>query len=310
MIYLLIFVIALILIFAVIIYCFFSIAFVKHNIGNTDDMNDSINKPLEKHKAIITKGIDFINNEPCKWVHTQSIDGLTLYARYFDNSSDKTVILFHGYRSSAARDFSCAVGMYKSFGFNVLLCDQRSHGRSEGKLITFGVKEKHDVLNWCEFISEKYTPKKIVLGGMSMGATTVLLSLGLKLPQTVKAVVADCGFSSPVEIIKKVARQSFKINATIFIPFLDLYCRLFGNFSIYKNNTCDAINNSDIPIMLIHGKADGFVPCEMSKEAYKSANKKSKLLIVENADHGLSYLVDTKLVEDEIKNFLKECKLY
>ncbi len=310
MIYLLIFIIALILFFAVIIYYFFSIAFVKHNIGNTDDMNDSINKPLEKYKGIISKGIEFINNEPYKWVHTQSFDGLTLYARYFDNSSDKSIILFHGYRSSAARDFSCAVGMYKSFGFNVFLCDQRSHGRSEGRLITFGVKEKHDAVSWCEFISEKYSPKQIVLGGMSMGATTVLLSLGQKLPQTIKAVIADCGFSSPVAIIKKVARQSFKINATVFLPFLDLYCRLFGNFSIYKNDTCDAISKTNIPIMLIHGKDDGFVPCEMSKEAYKYANKKSKLLIVDKADHGLSYLVDTKLVENEIKNFLKECELY
>ncbi len=304
------FVIAFVLIFAIVIYYFFSIAFVKHNIGNTDDMNDSINKPLEKYKDIISKGIEFINNEPCKWVHTQSFDGLTLYARYFDNSSDKTVILFHGYRSSAARDFSCAVGMYKSFGFNVLLCDQRSHGRSEGRLITFGVKEKCDAVSWCEFISEKYSPKDIVLGGMSMGATTVLLSLGLKLPQTVKAVVADCGFSSPVEIIKKVARQSFKINATAFLPFLDLYCRLFGSFSIYKNKTADAIYKSDIPVLMIHGKDDGFVPCEMSMQAYKSANKKSKLLIVDNADHGLSFLVNTKLVESEIKNFLKEYDLY
>lgn len=310
MIFLLFFVIAFILIFAIIIYCFFSIAFVKHNIGNTDDMNDSINKPLQKYKDIVSKGIDYINCEPHKWVHTQSFDGLTLYARYFDNYSDKTVILFHGYRSSAARDFSCAVAMYKNLGFNVLLCDQRSHGRSEGKLITFGVKEKRDAVSWCEFVSEKYVPENIILGGMSMGATTVLLSLGLKLPQSVKAVVADCGFSSPVAIIKKVARQSFKINATLFLPFLDLYCRLFGNFSIYKNNTADAISDSDIPVMLIHGKDDGFVPCEMSKEVFKSANNKSKLLIVDNADHGLSYLVNTKLVEDEIKIFLKEWDLY
>ena len=310
MIYLLFFVIALILIFAIIVYYFFSIAFVKHNIGNVDDMNDNINKILEKYKDTISKGIDFINTEPHKWLHTQSYDGLTLYARYYDNSSDKTMILFHGYRSSAARDFSCAVAMYKSFGFNVLLCDQRSHGRSEGRLITFGVKEKRDVLSWCEFINEKYSPEKIVLGGMSMGATTVLLSLKLSLPKTVKAVIADCGFSSPVAIIKKVARQSFKINATAFLPFLDLYCRLFGNFSIYKNNTCDAIRESDVPVLLIHGKEDGFVPCEMSKEAFENANDKSKLLIVDNADHGLSYLVDTKLVESEIKIFLKECDLY
>ncbi len=298
------------LVFFFVIYYFFSIAFVKHNIGDTDNLNDPINKPLLKYKDSISRGLEYVKNAPHKWVYTQSFDGLRLAARYFDNKSNKTVILFHGYRSSAARDFSCAVEMYKSFGFNVLLCDQRSHGRSEGRLITFGVKEKRDAVTWCEFVTEKYSPEKIVLGGMSMGATTVVLALGERLPQNVKAVVADCGFSSPEEIILKVAKQSFKINAKFFLPFLNLYCIIFGKFSIYNNDTRVAVKNSNIPIMLIHGKDDGFVPCEMSEETYKNVGAKSELLIVENADHGLSYLINKSLVEEKIKNFLKECDLY
>lgn len=306
LIFLIILLVALVLFTAVVLY-FFSIAFVKHNMGNVDDVEAEINKPLWKYKDEIKAGLDYINSRPFEWVETVSFDGLKLAARYFDNKSEKTVILFHGYRSSAARDFSCAVEMYTKFGFNILLCDQRSHGRSEGRLITFGVKESRDVLSWIEFAENKYEPEKIILGGMSMGATTVLLACGYPLPDTVRGVVADCGFTSPVDIIKKVAKQSFKINASFFIPFLNLCCKLFGKFSITKTNTVDSLKKSKIPVLLIHGANDGFVPCEMSQKAYESTGENGHLVLIDGANHGMSYLTDKTKVETEIKIFFKKC---
>lgn len=297
---------AVLLCFVVVVMYFFSVAFVKHNVENTDDLDAKVNKPLEKYKARIKSGMDYIDKKPSKRVNVISHDGLKLSARYFDNHSDKTVLLFHGYRSSAARDFSCAVEMYSKMGFNILLCDQRSHGRSEGKLITFGVKESRDVLSWVEFVTAQYSPEKIVLGGMSMGATTVLLSLSQQLPDTVKAVVADCGFTSPVDIIKMVAKKSFRINASFFIPFLNLACLIIGHFSITKANTVDSVKQSNIPVLLIHGENDGFVPCEMSKQTYEGSDGKAQLLLVKGADHGLSFLVDEQQVLSGIEEFLKK----
>lgn len=286
---------------------FFCVAFVKHNIGNMDDVNDPCNRVLGEFKEIVGKGIEYINNTPHKWVETYSFDKLKLRGRYYDNGYDKTVIIFHGYRSSAARDMSCAVQMYTSFGLNVLLVDQRSHGRSEGKLITYGVKESRDVLSWIDFVTEKYAPEKIVLGGMSMGATTVLLAAKHNLPDTVKGIIADCGFTSPEDIIKHVAKKSFKINADFFIPVLDFCCRIFGRFSIKGVSTVDAVENAKIPILFIHGEADGFVPCEMSRKAYGRCNEKCRLVTVPNADHGFSFLVDKQKVLGEIKEFLISC---
>lgn len=269
-----------------------------------DDVNDPCNEVLGEFKEPVAKGIEYINTAPHKWVETYSFDGLKLYGRYYDNKENKTAIIFHGYRSSAARDMSCAVQMYTSFGFNVLLVDQRAHGRSEGKLITFGVKECRDVISWVEFANEKFAPEKILLGGMSMGATTVLLSTDKGLADNVKAIIADCGYTSPVDIIKVVAKKSFKINAEIFIPFLDLFCKLFGRFSIKDISTVETLKKCELPILMIHGGADGFVPCEMSEKAILSCNEKSRLLKVENADHGMSFLVDKPKVLKEIKEFI------
>lgn len=299
--------IILILLFIAVLFYFFALAFIKQNMGDIDDVDSPINKPLENYKETIRKGIEHVQNTEHKWVYTVSFDGLKLAARYYDNNSKNTVILFHGYRSSAARDFSCAVKMYMSFGFNVLLCDQRSHGRSEGVLITFGVKERQDVLVWTEYAIEKLGAEKIVLGGISMGATTVLLSLPLGLPQNVKAAVVDCGFTSPIDIIKKVARDSFKINPTLILPLLNVFCKIFGKFSLYGVNTKDAVKDAAIPIMIIHGKADNFVPCSMSEETFECCNKtECKLLTVEKAQHGLSYLVDPESVNNNIKHFLSK----
>ena len=286
---------------------FFCIAFVKQNLGDVNDVNSPINKPLEDYKDIIKEGIDYINNTPHKWVEIVSFDGLKLRARYYDNNQDKTIILVHGYRSSGARDFSCAVRMYSGFGFNVLLCDQRCNGRSEGRLLTFGVKESRDIVLWTEFINNKYSPESIILGGISMGATTVLLSPMRGLPSNVKGIIADCSFTSPEEIILKVAKDSFKINAKLLLPLLNLGCKLFGNFSIYGVSTLDSVKKFDKPILFIHGKSDNFVPYQMSERCFKECNRNGKLLLVENAGHGTSYLLETKRVESELKSFLNSC---
>lgn len=295
----------LILIFISVNLYLFYLAFVKQKSPDFEDLDNPVNKPLCEFKKELKAGIDFINSEPCKWLYITSFDGLKLAARYFDRNYDKTIILFHGYRSCASRDFSCAVKMYLDFGFNVLLVDQRTHGRSEGFLITFGVKESIDVISWATLIQEKYDIKNIVLSGMSMGATTVLLSCEHGLPTSVKGIIADSGFTSPADIIRSVGKRYFKVNANIFIPFINLCCKIFGKFDITKSNAIDAIKNTDIPILLIHGRADGFVPYDMSQSIYDSKTECCTLVLVENANHGLGFLVDTENVVAKLESFLK-----
>ncbi len=285
---------------------FFCIAFVRKENVEVDNLETKENEFLKPYHNVLKNGMDFIDKTPYTTVNTVSFDGLKLSARYFDQNSKRTILLFHGYRSSARHDFSCAVKMYYDKGFNILLVDQRSHGLSEGRLITFGVKESRDVISWVEFLNTKFNPEKIVLSGLSMGATTVLLSLRFEMPENVKCVIADCGFTSPEDIIKKVAKQTFKINATPFIPLMDLLCKVFGKFSIRKISTVDTVKNSNIPVLLIHGESDNFVPCEMSKTVSEICTENTEIVLVKNADHGVSFLVDTDLVMTNLDNFFEK----
>ena len=283
----------------------FCTTFVRGYNKDVKKMTEGTTGFLYGYRDVIKKGIDYINAADHKDVYINSFDGLRLHGSYFERlDSDKTIIIFHGYRSSAKRDFSCAVEMYLDFGFNVLLVDQRSHGESCGRLITYGIKERFDVNSWVDYITESYGPDtKIFLGGLSMGATTVVMSLGCGLPSNVKGVVADSGFTSPHEIIGNVSEKTYKISSKISLPIIDFMARIIGGFSIYDVNCIDVVKNNRVPILFIHGDADSFVPCDMSREMFKHNLGDKKLVVVEKADHGCAFLVDQDMVKKELNNF-------
>ena len=157
----------------------------------------------EVFSDVIMKGANNILNAPYEKVTTTSRDGIKLVGRYYHVKDDAPVsIIFHGYRSNIGTD--CNGGYYLSVknGYNVLVVYQRGHRESGGKTITFGVKERYDCLDWISYVNERFgedTP--ILLMGLSMGAATVLMAAGLELPSNVKGVMADCGYSSPKEIL-------------------------------------------------------------------------------------------------------------
>ena len=142
-----------------------------------------------------------------------SYDGLRLHGQLLQQPSAKgTILLFHGYRSSWIIDFSIVLPYYYSLGYNLLAVDERAHGQSEGVYITFGVHERRDVVTWAQYAAMHFGPDHpLFLGGLSMGATTVLLASALELPPSVRGVIADCGFSSPDAIMKKRPARACKM---------------------------------------------------------------------------------------------------
>ena len=306
MLFLYIFILA-ILIFAGVIVTFFCITFVRNPKKGVTPTDIKINKTLVPYRSIVDPGIKFNNDTFHKTVSIKSGDGLTLVGDYYPNEENKgTMILFHGYRSVAKRDYACVLKIYYENGFNILLVDQRSHGRSEGKIITFGIKERYDVLSWVDYINTEFNSPQIFLVGLSMGATTVLLSAGLELPDNICGIIADCGFNSPAEIISSVAKRDYHIKGKIIIPLMNILCKIFGKFSLYEASTEQALKNNKIPVLFIHGRNDGFVPCYMSESAYSSAICEKDIIIVDGADHGMSFLVDTPSVLKKYNEFISK----
>lgn len=244
---------------------------------------------------------------PYKEAVVTSYDGLRLFGKCYIASADAPwLIMLHGYRSGAERDFCGGLKFGIDSGFNVLLVDQRAHGKSEGKCLTFGIKERYDCLTWINYvISQAGGSCKIALYGMSMGAATVLMAAGSGLPKNVACIVADCGYTSPKAIIKKVIRE---MHYPIFPTYalVRLGGMLFGGFDIEEYSAVQAMEKCDIPVLFIHGDDDRFVPCDMGRENHRHCRAEGKkLLIVPNAGHGMSYMSDKRAYLGTVSEFLK-----
>lgn len=237
-------------------------------------------------------------------VSIRSRDGLTLYGTYFGGIENAPVeIMLHGYRGTPERDMCGGVRRAREIGHNALLIEQRACGDSDGRVITFGIKERFDCLDWVNFVIEKFGSEvKIILTGISMGAATVIMATGEGLPKNVVGVLADCGYTSPSEIIKKVVKN-MKLPVCIFYPLLKLGARIFGGFNLEETSPLEAIKKCSVPIMIIHGEADKFVPCEMSKRLYEACPSKKILLTVPSAGHGLSFLINPELYFEKLDKF-------
>ena len=259
--------------------------------------------PVEKRMRELIEELELI---PYERVQIRSHDGLTLSARYYHFKDGAPVqIQCHGYKGVPVRDFCGGHKLAREKGHNVLLIDQRAHGDSEGNTITFGILERKDVLSWIEYVNGRVGKNvPVILTGISMGAATVLMAASLPLPENVVGIVADCPYSSPSAILKKVS-SDMKLPPALTYPFLQLGARLFGGFHLEETSAVEGAKNSKVPILLIHGEDDRFVPCDMSREI-AAASKHCRLQTFEGAGHGISFMIDEARYAQLTSQFIDE----
>ena len=244
--------------------------------------------------------IDEMRAIPFETVYITSFDGLKLAARYYHVKDGAPVhIQFHGYKGWACRDFCGGNKLARERGNNTLVVDQRAHGKSEGSTISMGINERFDCLSWVKYICERFGHEvKIVISGVSMGAATVLMAAELDLPENVIGIIADCPYSSPKEIITKVCCD-MRLPANLVYPFVKLSAKLYGHFDLEAADAAEAVCHAKVPVLLIHGEDDRFVPCSMSKKIYdaaKSSNADADIIFetFPEAGHGISFMTDAK----------------
>lgn len=227
----------------------------------------------------------------------KSHDGLTLVAHSVEgecSSPRGVVIMSHGYRSHAVNDFSCAVEAMNERGFICLLIDQRGHGYSEGNKIGFGATEKYDIVRWCAY-AEEHFDLPVVLDGVSMGSSILMMGGEVGYPESVRAIICDCGYSNQGDICKLTLKKWFGLPPFPVYYAAKLFIRLFAGYDIDKTDTEKGLvelKKRNIPMLIAHGDADGFVPYSMSERNYSIVeNANTELFTACGADHGMSFLV-------------------
>jgi len=234
-----------------------------------------------------------------------SFDGLLLVADLLpaEGPSKGRVLMFHGYHGGL-EDFSAALQHYHELGFDLLIPDQRAHHRSEGKFIGYGVLESRDCKTWAEEADRRWGEAPTFLVGVSMGASTVLMASGEALPEDVRGIVADCGFTSPKAIVTHVLRRRLHLPVAPFYPVVNGLFRLLAGYGLTDRSTIHAMEHNRLPVLFVHGEADGFVPSKMTRQAYDACQAEKELLLVPGAGHGRSYLEDMPGYQRKLDSFL------
>lgn len=236
-------------------------------------------------------------------------DGTELVGHLFRAANQKRVVVaMHGWRSCWARDFGPVADFLRENGCTVLYAEQRGQGESGGEYMGFGMIERFDCLEWVKWLNANgFSDCPLYLAGISMGATTVLMTAGFpELPENVVGVLADCGFTSAKAEWKYISENNLRIPYDRRRRHVEALCRKRIELTPDAYTTLDAMKTCRVPILFVHGEADTFVPVEMTLQNYEACQSPKKLLLVPGANHGMSYFLDRDSYEAAVKQFFQE----
>ena len=264
----------------------------------------------EEYQKLIQSRKEYLSQQETEHITIKSRDGLTLhgdYVRAAGEPAKKILIAFHGYTSNRM-GCSTIASCFLKRGYDAIIVDARAHGESEGKYSGFGILDRFDCLAWINYVNDRFDKKKdIVLHGVSMGASTVLMASGLSLmPDNVKAVIADCAFTSPYDVFAHVLKRDYKLPPFPIMNITDELCRRTAGYGFKEYSTLAAMSRTTIPTLFIHGKNDKFVPVWMSEKNYQTCTAPKDMLLVDNAGHGASLFEAPQLYENKVFQFLSK----
>jgi uncharacterized protein len=267
----------------------------------------------DEYQRKTTEGANYIKTHITEVVRIKSHDGLTLTAHVIEPSPDfnprGVFLMAHGYRSSGVHDFSCAAKTINDMGFSCLIIDQRAHGYSEGEKIGFGALEKYDISRWAAF-AEEHFGLPIILDGVSMGSATVMMGAEAGYPSSVKAVIADCGYSNAGAVCRRTMKRWFHLPPFPVYYIAKLFTRVFAGYDLDKTDVTAGLlelRRRRIPILFAHGDRDDFVP-------YGDSVKNLAVFDGETVDGEPSGLplaeLFTGVGADHATSFIKDCEGY
>lgn len=268
-----------------------------------------INHPRDKFEKEYEEGKEWCMQQDMRNCYIRSRDGLMLHALYLPAVNAKRyVILCHGYKGSGFGDFAYTARFLHEHNCSLLFIDQRCCGESQGEYITFGAMEQYDVQKWAYYIARKNRKKlPIYLYGESMGAASVLMASGHRLPNEVKGLIADCGFRSMKGQVQDMAANWFHLHWIGLLLFrLNLFCKLFAGFGMKNADTAEAMRKNKRPVLFFHGEKDTYVDPKNSRINHHLCRAPKELVVVPEARHLCSAYEKPEMYRRKLLEFFEE----
>ncbi|MFM1525103.1 MULTISPECIES: alpha/beta hydrolase [Helcococcus] len=262
------------------------------------------NKDNYKKQKELTK--EFLNTNKEKEAEITSNDNLKLKGYYFENKSDKWVILLHGYRTNHTHNYDYAQKYFEN-KYNILNPDLRASGNSEGNYVGMGFLEKNDILLWINWIIDKNPNAEIILHGMSMGAATTMMVAGENTPKQVKLFIEDSGYTSAWDIFSSELKLRFNLPQFPIMYTSNLFSGIMAGYKFSDASAIDAVKKSSKPILFIHGDKDDFVPFEMMNKLYEAkTNGVKDKFVSKGAGHTKSIYISNREYWNKVFDFIEK----
>ena len=263
--------------------------------------NSEANEIKQQMKIENTKWLE----DNAKDVYTQN-KKIKLHGYEVINKKDSKiwVIAVHGYTDSAYFMVKAAK-QFLNYGYNVLMPDLRAHGKSEGKYIGMGWLDRLDLIEWINYLIQKYGNIKIILYGISMGAATVMMTSGEKLPSNVRIIIEDCGYTSVWDEFAFVLKYIFKLPTFPTLYNANIMTKIRAGYSLKKASCIKQLKKSTTPTLFIHGDQDKFVPFYMLDKLYDAAKCKKEKLVIKGAGHAEAQEIDSQKYWHTVRKFIK-----
>lgn len=290
---------------------------VDFGIGRKDGMQNIApeSEVTAENGSVITENYIAIAEQAAAWLESaqvedhyiQSDDGLTLMGEYFPAEADSHLWMLgvHGY-TSKKEDYRNVASMFAQRGYHVLLPDMRAHGESEGSFIGMGWLDRMDLLNWIDHIIALDPGAQIILHGTSMGGAAVMMTAGEALPENVKGIIEDCGYTSVWDIFADELEYLFGLPPFPVLHSASIVSKLRAGYSFGEASAVEQLGNARVPMLFIHGGNDNFVRTDMVYEVYAAYPAVKDILVIDGAGHGEAYCMNPELYFDTMFSFIGE----
>ena len=268
----------------------------KSAIFSSDDFEAKEQMKLENNKWLEENASDVYIESKKLRLHSYEVKA--------KKESKVWVIAVHGYTDSAYFMVEAAK-QFLNYGYNVLMPDLRAHGKSEGRYIGMGWPDRLDLMQWIDYLIATYGNIKIILYGISMGAATVMMTSGERLPSNVRVVIEDCGYTSAWEEFAYELKTLFHMPTFPALYNANVITKIRAKYSLKKASAIKQVAKSKTPTLFIHGDKDKFVPFYMLDKLYDAASCKKEKLVIKNAGHAEAQRVEPERYWRVVRRFIK-----
>jgi len=211
----------------------------------------------------------------------------------------KSIILLHG-KAGNRKQMLPRARYFRDRGYSVLLYDARACGESTGAQITFGYREKADLVTAAQFLKER-GHRNIACLGVSQGGATILFAAE-DLPD-LKCVICESVYDDMTNAVDRRVRRFMGMpgwcGACLMVPFAERRLDL----SIHDVRPVEHIDKLACPLFVISGTEDDRAWPQDTQRLYDAAREPKELWMVDGARH--EDLFDKGGYQEKVAAFLQ-----